>query len=324
MKRLFLIVTALALALTGRAAPEIVDGVAAIVNDKVITYSDVKQYVQPLVQQLRLSYSGTELIEKIRSAQMDALNSLIDRALIIQEFNTKGYNIPETIVEEQLNQTIGDEFGGDRAAFIRTLQAQNMTLSQYREQVRERIIIQAMRGRKVQQEIVVSPYKMEKYYQEHPDEFKVGDQVKLRMIFIKKAESPGTEQPPGAADAARRLADEILAKLNGGDSFESLAKVYSTGKEAKEGGDWGWVGRKILRKELDEVAFSLKAGQHSTVLETKEGYYIMQVDEVKPAHTRTLAEVRDEIEKTLLMQQRDKMQQDWVKELRAKAYIRMF
>ena len=68
---------------------------------------------------------------------------------------------------------------------MKTLEAENLTLSQYRDQVRERVIIQAMRGHKTQQTVVVSPHKMEKYYSENLDQYKVGDQIKLRMIFIK-------------------------------------------------------------------------------------------------------------------------------------------
>ena len=77
-------------ALSLPARGEILDGVAAIVNDKVITYSEVRDYVQPVVAQLRRSYSGKDLVEKVRSAQVDALNNLIERALILQEFKEKG------------------------------------------------------------------------------------------------------------------------------------------------------------------------------------------------------------------------------------------
>jgi peptidyl-prolyl cis-trans isomerase SurA len=332
------------------AAPaELVDGVMAVVNDKVITYSEVLDYVQPVVAQLRRNYRGEELKEKVRTAQMDALNSLIDRALILQEFKDKGYSFPETHVDEQLNQIIAEDFGGDRAAFIRTLQAQNMTVAQYREQLRDRLIVMAMRSSKTQREVVVSPYKIETYYHQHLDEFKVEDQIKLRMIFIKKgpavpaaapavstneteASSTGAGDsaavapapPPAPVDPRRRLAEELVAKLDDGDSFESLAKLYSEGKEAKDGGDWGWIGKDVLRKELSDVAFALSAGQHSRIIETDEGYYILHVEAARPAHARPLTEVRDEIEKTLLQQQRQKMQEAWIKQLRAKAYIRMF
>ena len=384
MKRQFAVLAVAMLVFTGASpAAEIVDGVAAIVNDKVITYSQVRGFVQPVAQQLRRNFSGQDLVDQVRKAEMDALNQLIERALIIQEFNEKGYKIPETTIEQQINDIISSDYGGNRAAFVKTLEAENLTLSQYRDQVRERVIIQAMRGHKTQQTIVVSPYKMEKYYSENLDQYKVGEQIKLRMIFIKRGEpvpatsvaeqSPPTssnqlsqtnsettaatstttvltaseaattngtttafatetntpmvaKEPatPAPVDLQRRLADEILAKLNAGDSFESMARVYSEGKEAKEGGDWGWIGKDVLRKELNEIAFSLKAGQHSSVIETAEGYYILQVEDVKTAHTVALAEVRDDIEKILLQQQRARMQEEWVKDLRAKAYIHLF
>jgi len=424
-----LAVAVLALSAVLRAA-DIIDGVVAIVNDKVITYSEVMMLVQPVDRELRRSFSGQELEEQRRKAQMDALNTLIEHALIVQEFDTKGYKIPETYVEGQINNRIATEFGGNRAAFIKTLEAENLTLSQFRDQERERIIIEIMRDQRARKTMVVSPYKIEKYYQDNIDQFKVGDQVKLRMIYIKRGETTAagtiadgqettsaTNQPaltnseagvaatnsvapassstgtvagmvtvtnvsgtpfnesetpvavsttavnetatsmtnaptvattngvattaggetnavatvttnaapaPPAVDLQRKLAEEILAKLDAGDSFESMARVYSEGKEAKEGGDWGWIGRDILRKELNGIAFSLKPGQHSRVIETTEGYYILEVDDVKPAHTTPLAEVRDDIEKTLLQQQRAQMQEQWVKDLRAKAYIRLF
>jgi peptidyl-prolyl cis-trans isomerase SurA len=302
-------------------AAEIVDGVVAVVNDKIITYSEVRELMAPVLRQLERDYQGEELVGKIKTAQMDALNSLIDRALILQEFKDKGFNIPETAIDQELTEVIANEFGGDRPTFVKTLQAQNMTLSQYREKLRERIIVQAMRNRKAQQELVVSPYKMEKYYHDHPDEFTEGDQIKLRIIFIKKG-PPAADA--GAADPRRALAGEIVAKLDAGDSFDSLAKIYSEGKEAKQGGDWGWVGKDMLRKELNEVAFTLKTGQHSQPIDTAEGYYLLQVDAVKPAHARPLTEVRDEIEKILLQEQRARMQAVWVKQLRAKAYIRLY
>ncbi len=388
------VVTMLVWASTAVGA-EIIDGVAAIVNDKVITYSEVRQFVQPVVQQLRRNYSDQELVDQVRKAQMDALNSLIERALIIQEFNTKGYKIPETVIDQQINDIIANDYGGNRAAFVKTLEAENLALSQYRDQVRERVIVQAMRGHKTQQAVVVSPYKIEKYYKDNLDQYQVGDQIKLRMIFIKRGEPvPGSTPVPAPAastseaagpapagstettsvtssretpdtnnvqaiaptatvaeasaattnitvaaetntavasppvpppvDLQRKLAEEILAKLDTGESFESMARVYSEGKEAKEGGDWGWIGKDVLRKELNETAFSLKPGQHSRLIETVEGYYIVEVDDVKPAHTIPLAEARDDIEKILLQQQRAKMQEEWVKDLRAKAYIRLF
>src|ERR1700720_707670 len=161
MKRQFAMLVVALLAFAGAAAAaDIIDGVAAIVNDKVITYSEVRSFVQPVAQQLRRNFSGQDLVDQVRKAEMDALNQLIERALIIQEFKEKGYKIPETVIEQQINDIISSDYGGNRAAFVKTLEAENLTLSQYRDQVRERVIIQAMRSHKTQQAIVVSPHKM--------------------------------------------------------------------------------------------------------------------------------------------------------------------
>jgi hypothetical protein len=157
-----------------------------------------------------------------------------------------------------------------------------------------------------------------------PSTNQVAESVDTNQVAKSAIATPAPAAPPQPVDPRRKLGDEIVAKLDEGASFESLAKLYSEGKEAKEGGDWGWIGKDVLRKELNEVAFALKPGQHSRLIETQEGYYILEVDDVKSAHTKPLAEVRDEIEKILLQQQRQKMQENWVKDLRAKAYIRYF
>ena len=215
--------------------PEIVDGIAAIVNSNVITYSDIRDYVQPVIAQLHRNYTGSNLVEKVLDAQRDALNNLIERHLILQEFNSKGYSFPDTVVDEQLNNTIATDFGGDRAALIKTLEAENMTLVKYREQLRDRIIVQAMRNRKTQNEVVVSPYKISTYYQAHIADYKVDDQIKLRMITIKKPAIPEPE------DARRKLAEEIWTKLEAGTSFDSLAKLHSDGKEGNLGLYQAWT-----------------------------------------------------------------------------------
>jgi parvulin-like peptidyl-prolyl isomerase len=303
-------------ATTTQSAPEILDGVAAIVNSNVITYSEVRDYVQPAIQQLQRQYTGEELREKIRAAHVDALNNLIDRTLILSEFNTKGYTIPDTIIEQQINDTIANEYGGDRTAFTKTLQAQKLTYAQYREKVREHTIIQAMRNRKSQQEIVISPHRIEEYYKQHPDDYKVKDQVKLRMIVIKKT---GTDN-----EARRAFAQSLVAKLDAGAKFEDLAKQYSEDADAKRGGERDWIIRDTIQKDLNDAAFSLKPGQHSKLVEASTGYYILKVDDFKPAHTKTLAESRDTIEKLLIQEQRAKMQENWVRELRARAFIKLF
>ena len=163
---------------------------------------------------------------------------------------------------DQLVQDRIRERFGDRVTFIKTLQAQGMTVEQFRKDVRDQYIVTALRQKNVSQEIVISPYKVETYYLDHQDDFKMEDEIKLRMIVLNKTSADDTNTV--------QLASEILAEIKAGASFQEMASVYSQGSQQSQGGDWGWVERSVLRKDLADVAFALKPGQVSDVIDTPE------------------------------------------------------
>ena len=107
---------------SAQAAPDVVDGVAALVNNDVITFSQVRELVGPRERSLRNTYSGQELVNKVREARLGALNDLIDRQLILQEFKKKEFSIPTHLIDERVDGIVREDFGGDRQAFVRTLQ----------------------------------------------------------------------------------------------------------------------------------------------------------------------------------------------------------
>ena len=100
-----------------------------------------------------------------------------------------------------------------------------------------------------------------------------------------------------------------------------MAKVYSSGAQRAEGGSRGWVDRGEYRAELDQVAFTLKASQHSDVINLPEASYILQVDEVRPAHVKSLDEVRGEVEGTLRSQESHRLYKRWIDRLEKKTFI---
>jgi parvulin-like peptidyl-prolyl isomerase len=163
---------------------------------------------------------------------------------------------------------------------------------------------------------IISPHKIEVFYVDHKDQFKMEDQVKLRMIVLNK--------PPGDTNETRMLAEEVLAKLKDGAAFAEMASVYSQGSQRNQGGDWGWVEKSVLRRELADVAFGLKPGEKSDVIETPEACYLMLVEDRRPEHIKPLNEVRDDIEKTLLAQESDRLQKQWIERLKKKTFYRYF
>ncbi|MBI4026097.1 MAG: peptidylprolyl isomerase [Verrucomicrobia bacterium] len=301
------------------AKSDLVDGIAAVVNGDIITFTDVKNMVSQTEDALRKTYMNDPvLVDKLKDARKDALEQLIERRLIIQQFQARGGKVPDEIVEEDIRSIIDEQYGRDRSVFIKTLEALGLNLETYKERVRDKIIVRYMQQHEVSNEIIISPYKIEKYYTENTEEFKEGEKVKLRMLFIKKGPSPEE------TDGARSLAQEILIKLSTGSEFASLAVVYSDSPEGKNGGLLGMVNRDALREELRDVAFSLNQGQISKVIETKDGFYILQVEEKKPSKVMTLDEARDMIEQKLIQQEREQLQKRWLQSLKRKAYIRMY
>ncbi|MEZ5404621.1 MAG: peptidyl-prolyl cis-trans isomerase [Verrucomicrobiia bacterium] len=306
------------------------DGIAAVVNGKVITFSEVKRQVQDAEQALSDSgLQGGELMDRVKEIRLEALRALIERELIIQEFNSKGYFLPDNVVEDQVYDIVRTKFDGDRVAFIKTLKAMGKTLDQFKQDQRDSLVVRIMRQKFVSEEVIVSPFKIEEYYFENASKFATPDQVRLSMIFFKRTSPPENSDTNASeiskpSDPQYDLALETLLKLEAGENFADLASTYSEGPASADGGDLGWVSRDTLRKELADIAFKLNPEQNSQVIETDDGYYILKVEERKRAGIKPIEDARSEIESQLLVEERRKTQEQWLNRLRSKAYIKMF
>ncbi|MGC8744404.1 MAG: peptidylprolyl isomerase [Verrucomicrobiia bacterium] len=314
-KIILAVVAAIAFGCAGVSAQmQYLDGIAAIVNDTVITVQEVKEYITPTLNMLERTYFDRPqtLQQKRQEVLEDGINQLVERQLIMSDFEKSGRSLPESIIDEEINREIREQYG-DRATLIKTLQAQGLTFEKYRQKTRERIIVSALRSLHVSQEIIISPYKIEAYYATNKTKFQVGEQVKLRIIQIKN--------DPSDPGRAKRLANEIYAKIKSGTPFSEMT-VYHEGSQ--KNGEWGWVELSVLRDEFAGPVRKLKPGQFSDVIETAEGCWILLVEDYQPAHIKPLPEVREEIEKELLAQERDRLQKKWVDRIKAKSFVRYF
>lgn len=312
-------VLAVTFCVTALSRAEMADGIKAVVNDRAITYAEVEDFARDAANALRLQFASQPEVfqQKLNALLNDSLDQLVERQLILHDFDSGGYNtkLLDSAVDEIVQERIHDQFG-DRVTLMKTLQAKGMTFEQYRKQIREQYITSALRNQNIQREVIISPTKVVDYYQSHLDDFKVEDQVKLRMIVLNKSSADDTN--------AIKFAHEIKAKIKEGASFTEMATIYSQGSQQHQGGDWGWVERSVLRKELADVAFTLAPGQTSDVIDTPDAVYLMLVEDKKSAHAKPLADVRNDIEKTLLTQQQAQLEKQWIDGLKKKTFIRYF
>jgi len=271
-----------------RAASELVNGISAVVHDSVVTLGEVDVWTvsaqEVLVRQYR---SQPEVyLKKLSDARNDSLDQLEERQLILFHFKAT-FSQPErqAIIDKEINKEVEQEveaeirtrYGGNRMTLIQTLQAQGITLERHRQIIRDRIIISWLRQKNISSELIVSPHRVEVYYQAHRDEFKVQEEVKLRMIVLK---SPGDSE----ASRTEQLTEDILTKLKEGATFTEMATIHSEGSQRGQGGDLGWQELARLNKYLADTAASLQAGQHSGVLSRSAGddYWVLQYDKGAP------------------------------------------
>jgi parvulin-like peptidyl-prolyl isomerase len=309
-----------ALMWVGCLRAQLVDGIKSVVHDAVITQQDVEELTRQNLPALQSQYGDRrETFEKkYMEAQNDNLEQLISQQLILHDFKTAGYNVPESIIDDEVQDRIRARFGGDRVTLMKTLQAEGLTYEKFRQGIRERFIVAVLKQKNVSSEIIVSPHKVETFYLSHRDNYKLEDQVKLRMIVLKKSD----DNDP---DRTRKRADEILYKLKEGATWAEMATAaYNQGSQRKEGGDLGWIEASKLRKELAEVVTKLKPGERSDIIETTDEIYLVLLEDKRPAHFKSLGEVRDQIEKDLVLEERSRLEKQWIEKLKKKTFVRYF
>jgi peptidyl-prolyl cis-trans isomerase SurA len=295
------------------------NGIAAIAEDKIITVDDVRREVTPLIPQLqREARNEQEFNQKLEALQDEAIQNLIDRVLIIKDFQKDDKkHVPVSFVDNQIADQLTEQFDNDRSKFLAYLRARGSTIREYRREVEEDIIYNYMMHQQHKSQSIVSPIRIEQYYKENKDKFYQDDSVHLRLIQL-------TRGPSEADGGLRGKADAILLRLRSGEKFEDLAKEYSADSRRAKGGDWGWQKRSDLKPEFSEPLFAVKKGECSEPVMTPEGCFLLYADDRKYAGIQPLDEVRDQIERILVQMMGRQSSDRWLERLRRNGYVKHF
>lgn len=295
------------------------DAIAVIVHTNVIAARDIDNRIMPAVQMLYTQYANNpeELNKRALQLRREAIESLVEEELILQEFADSKLILPENYVEEEVTRRIRKSYG-DRLSLVKTLKARGLTYDSFYRQTREEVIIQAMYGKNVSSVNLISPQMILNYYQEHQKDFWVDDQIRIRSIVWTKNEQN--------ADEVRKLAAEVLEMIKAGASFEEMASIYSEDqsmKLAKEA-HLDWRDRASMQTILADAAFSMKPGDVSDLTETDSAIWIIKLEDIKSAHTLGIEEVRSSIESILKEQLQTSLKKNWIERLKKKYLVRYY
>jgi parvulin-like peptidyl-prolyl isomerase len=299
---------------TGNA--EIREQIVAVVNDDIITYSELEKILSPIFEHYERIYSGADLYAMMQKARRDVLQHLINEKLILQEAHKQ--NVRDSLGDvftEEVERSMSEmksKFGSEDE-FIAKLKAENIDIGQLRTKQEELTLVKALLMKEVSSKCTVAPAEVRDYYEKNRSEFADKERLHVSQIWIKEKE--------GEPGAAGKKAEEALKKIKSGKTFEEVAREYSEGPYAGRGGDWGFIAKGHWNSELENIAIGLAPGTRSDVVKTSLGYHIIKLHERTPPSVKPLNEVYAAIEHKLFTERADKRRAKWLDGLRKKAYI---
>jgi parvulin-like peptidyl-prolyl isomerase len=296
---------------------EVVSRVVAEVNGEIVTSQELDQILRPLYSKYKRVFSGDDLEKRMEEARKDAITQLIERKLVLQEAKKKNIQVDEKDVESRLSQ-LRTKFDSEDE-FYYALEREGMTVDQLRENLREQLLVRTLTRQEIASSASVSPKEITNYYNDNiKTKFSEPEMVQVGQILIKKGKEKETR------DLAYQRIQEVKAKLKQGVPFETVAKEYSEGPYAKEGGDLPFFAKGNLMKEIEQEAFSLDVGQTSDVIESDLGFHILTLKARKKDRVKPLSEAWAEIEEELFQKKLKDVHQKWVDELKKKAHIQIY
>ncbi len=291
----------------------VVEDVIARVNDQVISRSDYDRAAQDLdAQAKQQQWTQQQLFEQ----KHEMLRDLIDQQLLLskgKELDITG----ETDLVKRLDEMRKQNHLDSMEDLQKAAEAQGVSWEDFKASIRNRIITQEVIRDQVGRHVNISPSEIQKYYDEHKQEFDQPEQVKLSEILVPTANPDDAAQ---VADAQKK-ADDIETKLKAGSDFAALAKSSSSGPTAADGGDLGEFKRGQLAKVLEDQTFGLQVGQFTEPIRTKQGYVILKLVEHTPGGIPPLKTVEPQVEDAVGMAKMNPALRDYLTKLREDAYI---
>lgn len=294
------------------------NGIAAVAEGQIITVEELRKELEPIIPRLRVeSQNAQEFAQRLDKLSREVLQNMIDRIIIVKAAEDKGLLIPQSYIDQEYDDVIARDFGGDRGRFLEYLRSRGETARDFRESVYERVVVNVMRQENRRSQSEISPERIEEFYVKNKIRFYQAEALHLRQIILSPMADEGLVP-------LRQTAKQIISELKAGGNFGDIARKYSQDEMSRRGGDWGWIERKDIRKELSDAAFALKPGQYSEPIELNETIFILYAEDKREEMIQPISQVRDIIENVLVGEIARESQERWLQEMRNESYVRFY
>ncbi len=333
-KKLALLASAVLLLAMALRADDIVDEIIGRVDDQIITRSDIEKAKATQLEELKQRYPS-DWQSHVTKAQADTLRDLIDQQLLLERGKELGIT-GETELVKRLNQMRQQMGLASIDDLEKEAQKQGVSYEDFKEQIRIGAVTQQVIGQEVGGKLHISNEDIQDWYNKHQKELEGPEEIGLSEIMVstqpakenvESKDKQGAEQEknlpedPAKVAEAEAKANQLLDQLKKGAKFDDLAKKSSDGPTAAQGGTLGSFKRGELAKDLEQKTFSLKAGENTGVIRTRQGFIILKVTAHRAAGVPELKDISERIREAIYSERLEPAARAYLTKLREQAFI---
>ena len=298
---------------------KVIEEIVARVNNEVITKSELQHSIDSAEDDAKSDCQNRCTPEQIKTLteerQKNALRDLIDQSLLIQRGKDMGVSVEPDVIK-QLDQIRQENKLDSLEALEKAVESQGLNWEDFKNNIRNGILTKRVISEEVSSHINITTDEIQKYYDDHKSDFIRPEQVALRSIEINTSGKSEAE-----VAELRKKAETALKRIQDGEDFGEIAKRYSDGTTAKQGGYLGMYKRGELSKQLEDVVFKMKRNDLTEIMETRQGFLIMQVLEHYDEGQQSLNTVSDEIRSKIMETKMEPALRDYLQKLREQSYV---
>ena len=291
------------------------DRIVAIVNDEVITLSELDAILQTFMKRVETA-PQVQREKMVAQARVTAMDKLIDDMLLEQKAAKLNIIVTDEDVDKALENML-EEKHMSVEKFREALAREGGVLDEYKSEIRRNIISGRIIEKEIRSGITISEEEVGAYYSKHRNDYEGKEATRIQQILLVKPK----DCDDSTREELRAKAEEILKRVKDGESFDLLVDNYSQGPAAKSRGDLGFVEKGMMFPEVDTAVSGLKKGESSGVIESPVGFHIIRVIDKRGAGIKPVDEVREEIVGNIGNEKINKKFEEWLKELREKSLV---
>ena len=298
---------------------EVVDRIAAVVNDDIILLSELDESFKPYADRIMASgYSLDEERRMLFNTREEILNQLIDQKLTDQQIKQSNITVSDNEIDGAIERLKEANFFTDKE-LREMLGAEGLTIEEYRKRIKDQMLRAKLVNFEIKSKIVITKEDIESYYKTHSDKYGGIKKYRLNNIIMKVPSFASEEEKL----MVLKKMEIVLTKLEAGKPFDSIAGIYSESSYVSDEDGLGLFELKELSPRIQESIKDMKTGEFTPVLDTDQGYQIFYIKEIVDVPGKSLDETSLEIEDILYQEIVDKKFRSWIDKLREMSHIKI-